>query len=100
LERTSGRDDGSQVALRFVRNGRLAIDIAFRKGEKFLPCFFRVLGAAPSTAEVMFLEPLTDHSQGRRHLANAARAAIVDALGFVDEERAPARRNTLDAAVA
>jgi len=88
------------VALRFVRDGRLAIDIAFRKGEKFLPCFFRVLGAAPSTAQVMFLEPLTDHAQGRRRLANAARAAIIDALGFAHENPTVARRNAFEEASA
>ncbi len=88
------------VALRFVRDGQIALDIAFRKGEKFVPCFFRVLGAAPSTAEVMFLEPLTDHAQGRRRLANAARAAIVDALGFVDRNAGIARRSRLVVATA
>lgn len=88
------------VALRFVRDGRLAYDIAFRKGEKFLPCFFRVLGAAPSTAEVIFLTPLTDHAQGRRRLANAARVAIVDALGFGESSASTAEATTLDEAVA
>lgn len=88
------------VALRFMRDDRLALDIAFRKGEKFLPCFFRVLGAAPSTAQVMFLEPLTDHAQGRRRLANAARAAIIDALGFAGENPAVASRTAFEEALA
>lgn len=88
------------VALRFMRGGRLALDVGFRKGEKFLPCFFRVLGAAPSTAEVIFLPPLTDHARGRRWLANASRAAIVGALGLGETDPAASEATTLDEAVA
>lgn len=84
------------VGLRFTRHGRLAIDMAFRPNEKFVPCFFRVLGAAPSTAEVHFLEPMSDHSRGRRAMANAARAAIVAALGFEDSNPAEVEATTLD----
>ncbi len=88
------------VALRSVRNGKLALDIAFRPGEKFVHCFFRVLGGAPSTAEVIFLAPLTDHAQGRRRLANAAREAIVAALGFGETDAAGNESATLDEAIA
>ncbi len=84
------------VGLRFTRRGRLALDMAFRPNEKFVPCFFRVLGAAPSTAEVHFLDLLTDHSQGRRAMANAARAAIVAALGFQQGDPAEVDATTLD----
>jgi len=88
------------VALRFLRDGKLAFDLAFRPGEKFVPCFFRVLGAAASTAEVIFLAPLTDHAQGRRHLANAARAAIVAALGFGESTAVSDGAHAFDEAVA
>jgi len=84
------------VGLRFVREGKLVLDLAFRPGEKFVPCFFRVLGAPAATAEVIFLAPITDHTQGRRRLANAARASIVSALGFEGADFRESGTTTLD----
>lgn len=78
------------VALRFVRGGVPTHDIAFRPGEQFLPNVVRLLGEPPTIAEVMFLEPVPPGTS-RRGMAEAARARIVAALGFVDPPRTAGR---------
>jgi 1-acyl-sn-glycerol-3-phosphate acyltransferase len=78
------------VALRFSRDGRLVTDIAFRPGEKFFTNFFRLLGGPPTRAEVIFCEPVPASGDGRRRMAETARARIVDALGVEDRRRAAA----------
>jgi 1-acyl-sn-glycerol-3-phosphate acyltransferase len=74
------------VALRFTRAGEPTHAIAFRPNERFLPNFVRVLGERATTAEVMFLEPVPPEAN-RRRMAEAARARIVSALGFVEAPR-------------
>lgn len=83
------------VALRFLRDGVVTPDIAFRPNEKFFPNFFRVLGEPATTAEVMFLEPVPP-SANRRRMAEAARARIVAALGLVDPPRSVAADKAVD----
>jgi lyso-ornithine lipid O-acyltransferase len=75
------------VALRFVRNGVTVTDVAFQGNERFVGNFFRVLGGPSTRADVMFLEPLPVVSEGRKKLAETARASIIAALGFTDQRR-------------
>ena len=74
------------VALQFVRDGVPTPDIAFRPGERFLPNVLRVLGEPATEAHVHFLEPVAPIAN-RRRMAEAARARIVEALGFVETPR-------------
>ncbi len=76
------------VALRFTRGGQVTTDVAFRPGEGFFGNFFRVLGAPRTRAEVIFLEPVPVNGDGRRRMADTARARIVAALGVPDRRRA------------
>jgi 1-acyl-sn-glycerol-3-phosphate acyltransferase len=76
------------VALRFSRDGRYDTTIAFRPRENFLQNFVRVLGEPVTRAEVVFCEPVSTHAEGRRRIAETARARIVAALGVPDRRRA------------
>ena len=79
------------VALRFSRAGVATTAVAFRDREKFFANFFRLLGEPRTDAEVMFLEPIVPSGEGRRRMAETARARIVTALGLPDVRRAPTR---------
>lgn len=68
------------VALRYSRDGRAWQGVTFQRGESFLANFFRLLGEPTLDAEVHFLAPVPNGGDGRRRMAEAARAAIVDAL--------------------
>lgn len=56
--------------------------IAFARGENFLVNFLRLLGEPSRSARVCFLEPIlhADH-EGRRGIAQLARARVVAAMG-------------------
>jgi len=86
------------VALRYVRQGRPALWVAFGEGENFFANFWRLLAEPPTTAEAHFLPPLAFSNEGRRHLAETARAQIIATLGFA--EATPARPSTPARAVA
>jgi len=73
------------LALRYGCNGEWDATVPFSEEESFLANFFRVLGGPARDAELHFLVPIDDASQGRRHMAEAARAQIQQALGYVDE---------------
>lgn len=75
------------VALRFLREGRLVTDFAFRDGEAFFPNFFRLLGEAPAVAEICFCDAVPPSADGRRRMAETARARIVAALGLGERGR-------------
>lgn len=64
------------VALLYGRDGRMDLEVPFRPGEKFLPNALRLLGQKPMDAEVHFLEPLDLGVDGRKRLAEDARARI------------------------
>ena len=69
------------VALVYGHNADAQTRIAFRKGEGFLGNFLRVLGEAPTVAEVHFLEPIhMAPEQSRRDIANLARNRISEVL--------------------
>ncbi len=69
------------VALRYLLNGQPNPAVPFLDGENFFVNFVRLLGEPAMVAEVHFLEPLTHNSDGRRRLAQGARARIERALG-------------------
>lgn len=68
------------VALRYGREGSADHAMPFLHGESFLANFLRVLGNRTQDAEVHFLDVLTVDTQGRRELAERARAAIAHTL--------------------
>lgn len=76
------------VALRFSRGGRYDTSIAFRERENFLQNFLRVLGERATRVEIVFCEPVAVQGEGRRRIAETARARIVAALGVPDRRRA------------
>ncbi|GMU42597.1 MAG: 1-acyl-sn-glycerol-3-phosphate acyltransferase [Xanthomonadales bacterium] len=69
------------VALRYLLDGEPNPAVPFTDGESFFVNFLRLLGEPPMVAEVRFLEPLVHTGDGRRKLAEGARARIVAALG-------------------
>ena len=64
------------VALKFTRHGQRVLDIGFHENEGFARNFLRVLGNAPTEAEVHFLEVVPALIQGRRNMATLARTQI------------------------
>lgn len=84
------------VALRFVRDGVLTTAPAFAEGEHFVGNFLRLLGEPPTIAEVHFLEPVALAPEGRRRMADTARARIMTALGFADARRDGAAAESSD----
>lgn len=73
------------VALRYGNDGQQDASVAFAPGESFLANFLRVLGGPGMTAEVHFCAPFSIGGEGRRRLAENARAAICTALGLPAE---------------
>ena len=71
------------VALRYLRDGKPAPEMLFKRGESFLHNVGRVLATRTLTAEVHFLPPVAfDPDGGRRRMAEAARAEIAGVLGI------------------
>lgn len=68
------------VALRYSRGARRWPGIAFRPDESFLANALRLLGEAGCVAEVHFLPPVPPHADGRKRMAEQARAEIALAL--------------------
>jgi len=66
------------VALRYGVRGDAQTMVAFAPGESFAGNFLRLLGEPARRAEVHFLAPIGSHDgEGRRHIAETARARIV-----------------------
>src|SRR6185437_11220069 len=70
------------VALRYLRDGMPWPGVAFTPGENFIGNLWRILGERRIDAEVHFLEPVTATEEGRRRMADTARARIAAALGY------------------
>ena len=70
------------VAIRYLRNDAPWPGVAFAPGESFIGNLWRVLGERRIVAEVHFLEPVTATEEGRRRMADTARARIAAALGY------------------
>ncbi|MBS0589566.1 MAG: 1-acyl-sn-glycerol-3-phosphate acyltransferase [Proteobacteria bacterium] len=69
------------VALRYGRHGKMDLSVPFAARESFFANVVRLLGGPSGEAEVHFLEPLVVGEEGRRQIAEAARARIARALG-------------------
>lgn len=76
------------VALRYARNGKRWLDVAFRLDESFMTNVARLLGAPGSDAEVHFLDVVPPNSDGRKRMAEIARERIAAALADVVTEDA------------
>jgi len=70
------------VAIRYLRNGVAWPGVSFAPGESFIGNLWRVLGERRVDAQVRFLEPVAIADQGRRRMADTARARIAEALGY------------------
>lgn len=69
------------VALRYGAHGQAQTIVAFGPHESFFANFMRLLGEPTRPVDVCFLEPIyPDQIQGRRHIAEMARARIVAAM--------------------
>lgn len=68
------------VAIIYGDGGRMDLGVPFQPREKFFPNALRLLGQKPMAAEVHFLEPLHPSADGRRQLAEQARARIASVL--------------------
>ena len=78
------------VALRYGSEGSAQTVVAFQPKENFLANFIRLIGEPARPVEVVFLPPIVPgDAEGRRRIAELARARIVAALGG---EPAPAAR--------
>lgn len=72
------------VALCYGNGGRMDLCVPFAPNENFFENFMRLLGEPGREAQVRFLEPLQASGDSRRQIAEAARAAIAQALGCAD----------------
>jgi 1-acyl-sn-glycerol-3-phosphate acyltransferase len=70
------------IALCYGRNGKMDLRVPFAQKESFFGNFLRLLGGPPLDAEVHFLEPIVLAEEGRRQIAESARARIAAALGY------------------
>lgn len=68
------------VALKYGRGGSAQTVVAFQPGENFLQNFLRLLGEPVRDAEVHFLPAVAASEDGRRRMAEACRARIVEAM--------------------
>lgn len=68
------------VALRYGEGAASQATVAFQPDEHLLGNFLRVLGDPPRRAEVHFLAPIEPIEDGRRRMADTARARIVAAM--------------------
>lgn len=70
------------VALRYGARGSAQALVAFGPKESFFANFLRLLGEPSRSADVCFLEPiLVSDLEGRRQIAELARARIIAAMG-------------------
>lgn len=74
------------VALRYARNGKRWVDVAFRPDESFMTNVVRLLGSPGSDAEVHFLDVVPPNSDGRKRMAEIARGRIAVALADAPAE--------------
>lgn len=65
------------VMVRYMRDGRIDNDVAFRVGENMLINLCRQLARPKSVAQVHFLPVISAAKQPRRVLAESARAAVI-----------------------
>ena len=65
------------VMIRYMRDGQIDEDVAFRVGESMAVNFCRQLARPKSIAEVHFLPVISAIDQPRRALADGARAAVI-----------------------
>lgn len=72
------------VALCYGKSGKMDLSVPFGSRETFFANFLRLLGGPGMEAELRFLEPVPLNGDGRRAIAEAARAGIAAALGFAD----------------
>ena len=70
------------VAIRYLRDGQPWPGVGFRPGESFVGNLWRMLGERRVVAQVHFLQPVTHREEGRRRMADTARARIAQALGI------------------
>ena len=69
------------VALRYGVQGAAQRTVAFARGESFVGNFLRLLGEPARVAEVHFLAPIEPGAtDGRRRMAELARARIIEAM--------------------
>ncbi|MGA9828191.1 MAG: lysophospholipid acyltransferase family protein [Rhodanobacteraceae bacterium] len=71
------------VALRYGTDGRQSLSVPFAPGENFFANMLRVLGEPAMDAEIHFLEPVPAMPEARKRMAEASRARIAQALGYV-----------------
>ncbi|MFC3716281.1 lysophospholipid acyltransferase family protein [Luteimonas soli] len=77
------------VALRYGANASAQTIVAFRPKESFLANFLRLIGEPARVVEVVFLQPIVPgDAEGRRRIAELARARIVEAMGGEPEPAA------------
>lgn len=67
------------VMIRYMQNGQKDFDFSFRVGESMMRNLIRVLARKGVTAELCFLAPLEAAGKPRRELAEASRAAVINA---------------------
>jgi len=72
------------VAISYGRGGKMDLRVPFAEGESFFANAVRLIGDAGVEAHVRFLDPIPLREEGRRQTAEAARAAIAQALGHGD----------------
>lgn len=65
------------VMVRYMRNGKIDNDVAFRVGENMLVNLCRQLARPKSVAQVHFLPVISAANQPRRVLAEGARTAVI-----------------------
>lgn len=69
------------VALRYGAHGEAQSVVAFRRGERFMHNFIRLLGEPARVAQVHFLAPvLPGEVEGRRRIAELARERILEVM--------------------
>ncbi|MGH8042183.1 MAG: lysophospholipid acyltransferase family protein [Rudaea sp.] len=73
------------VALCYGNGGHMDLRVPFAPDENFFANFMRLLGEPGRDAQVRFLESMPAHGDGRRQIAEGARAAIAQALGCAPE---------------
>lgn len=64
--------------IRYMRNGQVDNEVAFRVGESMLTNLSRQLARPKSVAQVSFLPVISATDQPRRSLADGARAAVIN----------------------
>ncbi len=72
------------VALCYGKSGKMDLSVPFGPKESFFANVVRLLGSPGMDAELHFLEPVPLNGDGRRAIADAARARIAAALGFAE----------------